>query len=140
MSKSNMTQSNPWVKFSEQKPTKEDANNYGFVLYKFDNDSFGLFNWSESLTSYLPTIWTTIPNFPEQTRDDLDLAEFNRFKDTYSLHSSMVNSLNLKLAYEVGLREARKQAREAFEKIEIEIEVSDGNEEAAQAFVASIAE
>ncbi len=138
MSKSNTTQSNPWIKFSERQPTEADADIHGHILYMFGDASVGIFKHADDFVKRNAVSWTSIPKAPEPTRDDLDLAEFDRFKNTYSLHSSMVNSLNLKLAYEAGLREARKQAREAFDKVEIVME--EDNEETAEAFVASIAE
>ena len=81
-------------------------------------------------------MWASIPKLPEPTRDDRDKQEYDRFIKTYSLHCSMVNSLNLKLAYEAGLREARKQAREAFDKVICQIDPDQ--KEAAEAFAASI--
>jgi hypothetical protein len=134
----NTTQSNPWVKFSERAPTEADSDIHGHVLFMFEDNSVGVFGYTDTFVKNRVVSWTSIPKVPEPTRDDLDLAEFNRFKDTYSLHSSMVNSLNLKLAYEAGLREARKQAREAFAQISYYIKEDQAEE--ARKFEASIAQ
>jgi hypothetical protein len=149
---------NNWVKVADRKPTRQDADEHGHVLYLFEDgsksvDEVSLFdegNYYDDSDevyndfrdgchcSHIPVAWMTLPNTPVVTRDDKDRQEYDRFINTYSLGSSMVNSLNLKLAYEAGLREARKQAREAFDKVEIVME--EDNEETAEAFVASIAE
>ena len=137
MNENNTTQSNPWIKFSERAPTEVDADSFGCIMVIFDDKSVAI-RYCNDQTKYLnkPLAWTSIPKLPDLTRDDKDEQEYDRFIKTYSLGSSMVNSLNLKLAYEAGLREARKQAREAFDKVQLVME--EDNEEAAEAFAASI--
>ena len=133
-----MSPSNPWIKFSERAPTEVDADSFGCIMVMFGNKSVAIHYYYNDQTKYLnkPLMWASIPKLPEPTRDDRDKQEYDRFIKTYSLHCSMVNSLNLKLAYEAGLREARKQAREAFDKVICQIDPDQ--KEAAEAFAASI--
>jgi hypothetical protein len=127
---------NNWTKFADKLPQDEDFDQNGNIIVLFDDGSYDIFDKETDMNDSM-VAWATLPKPLEVTRDDADLKVFNKFIETYSLGSSMVNSLNLKLAYELGLKEARRQAREGLDKVFLS--TSEKEEEAVQALLKTVA-
>lgn len=125
-----------WTRFSDRRPEDSDFDKNNNIFILFDDDSYDIFDKETDMNKSM-VAWAPLPMPLVDSRDDADLKVYNKFIETYSLNSSMVNSLNLKLAYEAGLKEARRQAREALDKVNLSTE--EGEEAAVEALFNNVA-
>lgn len=74
---------NPWVLYSDRRPTKDDGDGYGLVLVKYASGEVRTFCYSNSHSEYQVLAWMRLCDLPpipkrkvwrEPTQADLDAA------------------------------------------------------------------